>query len=74
MHLFSGTAPLKCNENVVSFSKATQNKVKGLFLFEKCSFCYVMFGDCRYFLNKILDQEYSNKLRGCYPANKKVYI
>ena len=61
---------LKCHENVF-FSKTTQNKVP-LFPW-KCSFCYVLFGDCPYFLNKILNQLYSNKLRNCNPNDKYLY-
>ena len=63
----------KCNENVVLFSKTTQNKVKGLIFLEKYPFCYVMFGVCPYFLNKALDQVYSNKSRNCNPKNR-IYI
>ena len=65
---------LKCDENVVFFSKATQNKVRGLFCLEKCPFYYVMFSGCLYFLNKTLDQVYSIKLRSCNPTNRKNYI
>ena len=62
---------LKCHENVVFFSKTTQNKVP---LFpQKCPFCYVLFSDCPYFLNKILDQLHSNKLRNWNPNNKYPY-
>ena len=44
---------LKCHENVVSFSKTTQNKVS-LFPW-KCPFCYALFNNCLYFLNKLLE-------------------
>ena len=44
---------LKCHENVVFFSKTTQNKVS-LFPLKR-PFCYVLFSDCPYFLNKILE-------------------
>ena len=65
---------LKCNENVVFFSKTTQNKVKGPFFPENYPFCYVMFDGCPYFLNKTLDQVCSNKLRGSNPKNRAIYI
>ena len=62
---------LKCHENVVFFSKTAQNKVP---LFpRKCPFCYVLFSDCPYFLNKILDQLHSNKLRNWNPNDKYPY-
>ena len=41
---------LKCDENAVFFCKITQNKVKGSFFIEKCSFCYAIFGGCPNFL------------------------
>ena len=43
---------LKCHENVVFFSKNIQNKLPLFFFF--CPFCYVLFSDCPYFLNKML--------------------
>ena len=62
---------LKCHENVVFFSKTAQNKVP---LFpRKCPFCYVLFSDCPYFLNNVLDQLHSNKLRNCNPNDKYLY-
>ena len=62
---------LRCHENVVSFFKTTQNKLP---LFpSKCPFCYALFSDCPYFLNQILDQLYSNKLRKCNPNDKYLY-
>ena len=62
---------LRSHENVVFFSKTTQNKVS---LFpRRCPFCYVLFSDCPYFLNKILDQLYSYKLRNCNPNDKYLY-
>ena len=66
---------LKCNKNVVCFSKTTQNNVKGPFFFQKCPFCHVMFGGSLYFLNKTLDQVYNNKLRNYNTKNRKyIYI
>ena len=56
------------------FTKTTQNKVKGPFFLGKCPFCYVMVGDCPYFLNKALDQVYSNKLSSCNPTIRIIII
>ena len=64
---------LKCNENVIFFSKTNKNKVKGPFILKKCPFCYVMLGGCPDFLNKALDQVYSNKLKSCNSKGRKKY-
>ena len=58
---------LKCNENVVFFSKTTKN------ILENCPFCYFMFGGCPYFLSKAVDQVYINKLRSCSSKNRNTY-
>ena len=62
---------LRCHENVVSFFKTTQNK-RPLFP-SKCPVYYALFSDCPYFLNQILDQLYSNKLRNFNPNDKYLY-
>ena len=50
---------LKCNENVVFFSKTTKN------ILEKCPFVMLCLVVVLIFLSKALDQVYSNKLRSC---------
>ena len=60
---------LKCNKNVVFFSKTTQNKVQGPFFLEKCTFCHVWW--LFLFSDKTLDQVYNNKLRNYNPKNTR---
>ena len=62
---------LRSHENVVFFSKTTQNKV--LLFPRKYPFCYVLFSDCPYFQNNILDKLYSYKLRNCNSNDKYLY-